>query len=120
MSYHSPMATVESTIATNKLDTRTFTYPKDTNPGLPHYIRFIALRAYTSSAQSKRGTPNGEVVLYMPPDALKTSYSQTIGDVEMGGFIKLARGEEEQVQLHSQQVNLLQQELLAGRRCRNL
>jgi hypothetical protein len=81
---------VESTIAANKLDTRTFTYPKDTNPGLPHYIRFVALRAYTSSAQAKRGTPNGEVVLYMPPDALKTSYTQAIGDVEMGGFIKLA------------------------------
>ena len=83
---------VEQTIATNKPDTRTFTYPKDTNPGLPHYIRFVALRAYTSSAQSKRGTPNGEVVLYMPPDALKTSYTQAIGDVEMGGFIKLASG----------------------------
>ena len=26
----------------------------------------------------------------MPPDALKTSYSQSIGDVEMGGFIALA------------------------------
>ena len=26
----------------------------------------------------------------MPPDALKTSYSQSIGDVEMGGFISLA------------------------------
>jgi hypothetical protein len=66
-----------------------FTYPKDTNPGLPHYIRFVARRSYTST-QSKRGTPNGEVVLYMPPDALKTSYSQGIGDVEMGGFISLA------------------------------
>ena len=68
-----------------------FTYPKDTNPGLPHYIRFIAKRSYTSST-STRGTPNGEVVLYMPPDALKTSYTQAIGDVEMGGFIKLATG----------------------------
>ena len=83
---------VESTIAANKLDTRTFTYPKDTNPGLPHYITFNAMKSYTSSAQSKRGKPNGSVVLYMPPDALKTSYTQTIGDVEMGGFIKLATG----------------------------
>ena len=66
-----------------------FTYPKDTNPGLPHYIRFIAKRSYTSTT-STRGTSNGEVVLYMPPDALKTSYSQSIGDVEMGGFIALA------------------------------
>ena len=83
---------VESTIAAKAYGSSdNFTYPKDTNPGLPHYIRFIARRTYTST-QSKRGTTNGEVVLYMPPDALKTSYSQTIGDVEMGGFIKLASG----------------------------
>ena len=81
---------VESTMAAKAYGASDiFTYPKDTNPGLPHYIRFVALRSYTST-QSKRGTPNGEVVLYMPPDALKTSYTQTIGDVEMGGFIKLA------------------------------
>ena len=66
-----------------------FVYPKNTNPGLPHYITFIAKRSYTSTT-STRGTSNGEVVLYMPPDALKTSYSQGIGDVEMGGFITLA------------------------------
>ena len=66
-----------------------FTYPKDTNPGLPHYITFIARRSYTSTS-SKRGKENGSVILYMPPDALKTSYTQAIGDVEMGGFIALA------------------------------
>jgi len=80
---------VEKTIAANKPDTRQFKYPKDTNPGLPHYITFTALRSYTSTT-SKRGQPNGSVVLYMPPDALKTSYSQSVGDVEMGGFIALA------------------------------
>ena len=73
----------------NRGSTDKFTYPKNTNPGLPHYIRFIAKRSYTSTT-STRGTSNGEVVLYMPPDALKTSYSQGIGDVEMGGFITLA------------------------------
>jgi hypothetical protein len=83
---------VEAQIAANAEGSGdSFTYPKDTNPGLPHYIRFIARRTYTST-QSQRGTSNGEVVLYMPPDALKTSYSQAIGDVEMGGFIKLATG----------------------------
>ena len=86
-------SSVESTIAANKPDLRGFRYPKHTNPGLPHYIRFIAKRSYTSSTQSKRGTSNGEVVLYMPPDALKTSYSQSIGDMEMGGFIKMAMGQ---------------------------
>jgi len=81
---------VEQTIASNNSGAGdAFTYPKNTNPGLPHYIRFIAKRSYTSTT-SARGTSNGEVVLYMPPDALKTSYSQSIGDVEMGGFIALA------------------------------
>jgi hypothetical protein len=58
----------------------------------PHYIRFIARKSYTST-QSSRGTRNGEVALYMPPDALKTQYSQGIGDVEMGGFITLANSD---------------------------
>jgi len=81
---------VEQAIASNNSGAGdAFTYPKNTNPGLPHYIRFIAKRSYTSTT-SARGTSNGEVVLYMPPDALKTSYSQSIGDVEMGGFIALA------------------------------
>jgi len=80
---------VQQTIAANKLDTRQFKYPKNTNPGLPHYITFTAKRSYTSTT-STRGQDNGSVVLYMPPDALKTSYSQSIGDVEMGGFISLA------------------------------
>ena len=58
-----------------------FTYPKNTNPGLPHYITFIAKKSYTSTT-STRGQQNGSVVLYMPPDALKTQYSQTIGDID--------------------------------------
>ena len=78
---------VESTIAANAPEAgKLFKYPKDTNPGLPHYITFIARRSYTST-QSKRGQENGSVILYMPPDALKTSYTQAIGDMEMGGFI---------------------------------
>ena len=66
-----------------------FVYPKNTNPGLPHYITFIAKRSYTSGG-STRGQQNGSVVLYMTPDALKTTYTQGIGDIEMGGFIKLS------------------------------
>ena len=54
----------------------------------PHYIRFTAQRT-----GSKDKTKNaGEVVLYMPPDALKTTYSQSIGDVEMGTAIQIAEG----------------------------
>jgi hypothetical protein len=65
-----------------------FTYPKDTNPGLPHYIRFIARRSSTTDTTFTVG----EVVLYMPPDALKTSYTQSIGDVDLGGAISLVGG----------------------------
>ena len=60
-----------------------------TNDEYPHYIRFIARRSYTST-NTTRGQINGNVALYMPPDALKTSYTQAIGDVDMGGFIALA------------------------------
>ena len=81
---------VEGTIAANKPDLRQFTYPKNTNPGLPHYITFTAKKSYSTSTTTRGVTSNGSVVLYMPPDALKTSYSQSIGDVEMGGFIALA------------------------------
>ena len=88
---------VESTMARTNADTGDFfKYPAGVGgfgDEYPHYIRFIAKKSYTSSSQSRRGTPNGEVVLYMPPDALKTSYSQAIGDVEMGGFISLATGQ---------------------------
>ena len=65
-----------------------FTYPKNTNPGLPHYITFIAKKSYTSTT-STRGQQNGSVVLYMPPDALKTQYSQTIGDIDARASIAL-------------------------------
>ena len=90
MGSHLSHQSVEATIAANAEGAGdSFKYPKDTNPGLPHYITFTALRSYTSTT-STRGQDNGSVVLYMPPDALKTSYSQSIGDVEMGGFISLA------------------------------
>ena len=84
---HHPQNTTGGNYNTGASDN--FVYPKNTNPGLPHYITFIAKRSYTSTT-STRGQQNGSVVLYMPPDALKTSYSQGIGDVEMGGFIALA------------------------------
>jgi hypothetical protein len=81
-----PQNTTGSNYNTGSGDT--FTYPKNTNPGLPHYIRFIAKRSYTSTT-STRGSSNGEVVLYMPPDALKTSYAQTIGDIDARASIGL-------------------------------
>ena len=88
---------VESTIAANALETGdAFVYPLGLSASgpteYPHYIRFIAKRSFTSTT-SRRGQKNGEVVLYMPPDALKTSYSQSIGDVEFGGFISLANSD---------------------------
>ena len=94
MSYHSPHPQNSTGANYNTGAGDNFTYPKNTNPGLPHYITFTAKRSYTSTT-STRGQDNGSVVLYMPPDALKTSYSQSVGDVEMGGFIKLASGQDE-------------------------
>ena len=86
MSYHSPMATTGANYNSGSGDS--FTYPKNTNPGLPHYITFIAKRSYTSTT-STRGVSNGSVVLYMPPDALKTTYTQTIGDIDARAAIAL-------------------------------
>jgi hypothetical protein len=54
----------------------------------PHYIRFTAKRSGPADATFAAG----EVVLYMPPDALKTSYSQNIGDIDMGTAIQIAEG----------------------------
>ena len=88
MSYHSPHPQNSTGANYNTGAGDNFTYPKNTNPGLPHYITFIARRSYTSTT-STRGQSNGSVVLYMPPDALKTSYSQTIGDIDARANILL-------------------------------
>ena len=97
MSYHStpnPNTTTGGNYKDGSADI--FVYPAGIQASgpteYPHFIRFIAKRSYTST-NSVRGTKNGEVVLYMPPEALKTSYSQSIGDVEMGGFISLANSQ---------------------------
>ena len=83
---HHPQNTTGSNYNTGSGDS--FTYPTNTNPGLPHYITFTAKRSYTSTT-STRGQQNGSIVLYMPPDALKTSYSQTIGDIDARANILL-------------------------------
>ena len=49
---HHPKS-VAAVIEDNKLDTRQFKYPKNTNPGLPHYITFTAKRSYTSTTSTK-------------------------------------------------------------------
>jgi len=70
-----------------------FVYPVGTGSSddYPHYIRFIARRTFNTTS-SARGASNGEVVLYMPPDALKTTYSQSIGDTDLGSAIQIAEG----------------------------
>ena len=81
--------------------TPAYEYPDGLGQGdYPHFILFTARRAYTStvsqgtgtgaSSTATRGTPTGSVALYMPPDALKTSYTQTYGDVDMGASIGIA------------------------------
>jgi hypothetical protein len=99
---------VESTIARTKQETANGlagTYPKGVGGNsteYPHYIRFTARRSSTTDTTFSAG----EVVLYMPPDALKTSYSQSIGDVDLGGAISLVGGGDD--------VNIIQRALETG------
>ena len=82
-------------------------YPLDVSKDeYPHYVLFTALRSFTASEQSVRGQPNGSVALYMPPDALKTSYTQSIGDADLGGAISLVGG--------STDVNIIQNAIEGG------
>ena len=50
----------------------------------PHSIEFSARKRNLSSKNQKGSSSLGSVVLYLPPDALKTSYSQTFGDTDLG------------------------------------
>lgn len=64
-----------------------FTYPLNMNSSESrgngdHRITFVALKPRFGSTEP---THEGTVALYLPPDALKTSYSQSYGDVDMGG-----------------------------------
>ena len=56
----------------------------DANSEYPHTIQFSARRRNSSSNNSRASSSLGEVILYLPPDALKTSYSQTFGDTDLG------------------------------------
>ena len=48
-----------------------------------HYIQF---KAKKYRAKSDEGKTDGAVTLYMPGEALKTSYGQTFGDAELGAL----------------------------------
>jgi len=54
------------------------------NREYPHSIEFSARKRNLSSENERSSTSLGSVVLYLPPDALKTSYSQTFGDTDLG------------------------------------
>ena len=58
----------------------------DGNDG-DHRITFAALKSRFSTDVPESV---GMVALYLPPDALKTSYTQTYGDVDMGAAIGIA------------------------------
>ena len=86
---------VQEVIAGDQYKTKaSYQYPDGLGKGdYPHFILFTARRSYTTtmdSGKGMRGTPVGSVALYMPPDALKTSYSQSYGDVDMGASIGIA------------------------------
>ena len=50
-----------------------------------HRITFTALQQ-RFGATTNSTMPGDMVAMYLPPDALKTSYSQSYGDVELGGL----------------------------------
>ena len=50
----------------------------------PHTIHFSARKRNLSSQNQKSSRPEGDVILFLPADALKTSYSQTFGDSDLG------------------------------------
>tara|TARA_B100000085_G_C18496129_1_gene493405 strand:+ start:64 stop:1038 length:975 start_codon:yes stop_codon:yes gene_type:complete len=56
------------------------------NAEFPHSIEFTARKRNLSSSNQKASTSLGSVVLYLPADALKTSYSQTFGDADLGAI----------------------------------
>ena len=91
------MSTVQEVIESNTYtvsNAEQGRYPLDVSKDeYPHYVLFTALRSFTASEQSVRGQPNGSVALYMPPDALKTSYTQSIGDADLGGAISIVGGD---------------------------
>jgi hypothetical protein len=73
-----------------------YQYPAELgSPEYPHFITFTNRRSYTTTVQTtgggrnqaRRGSPGQTVALYLPPDALKTTYSQGYGDVDMGAAI---------------------------------
>ena len=49
-------------------------------------IEFTARKRNLSSSNQRASTSLGSVVLYLPADALKTSYSQTFGDADLGAI----------------------------------
>ena len=76
-----------------------YQYPAELgSPEYPHFITFTNRRSYTTTVQTtgggrnqaRRGSPGQTVALYLPPDALKTTYSQGYGDVDMGAAIGIA------------------------------
>ena len=54
-----------------------------------HRITFTAQKYNPSNGKT---APNGTVTLYMPPDALKTTYGQSYGDAELGALGNLVAG----------------------------
>ena len=75
------------------MSTYLYTYPlsmnsSQSNGNGDHRITFVALQPRFNTTAPSQGAM---VAMYLPPDALKTSYTQSFGDVEMGGLGLLAR-----------------------------
>ena len=70
----------------NPATTTTYYYPKELNGHTGEYKHRITFAA--CKREPKKAVPghHGMVALYLPPDALKTSYSQGWGDTDMGAL----------------------------------
>ena len=56
----------------------------ETGSEFPHSIHFSARRHLKDSPNESASVSEGDVILYLPADALKTSYSQSFNDTDLG------------------------------------
>lgn len=61
-------------------------FPLDLDSNSQEYPHRITFQAMKSRVNSPTPSPGGMVALYLPPEALKATYSQSYGDVDMGSI----------------------------------
>ena len=61
-------------------------YPSDLDGATNEYSHRINFTVYKQSPMHSKNTAIASIHMYMPPDALKTSYQQTYADADMGAI----------------------------------